>query len=158
MKSKISKKCYIFGTFNPIHNSHIKIAEYLLSQGKAIINNVISAFEFIKRPDIDFNDVSYCTGVSFEYDDEVIDQVQIEIKYEGYIAKAYREANKLKQMENRKIPEDIDYSKIKNLAHEACEKLEKIRPTTLAQASRISGVNPSDVEMILVYLESRHRQ
>ena len=131
--------------------------EYLLSQGKAVINNVISAFEFIKRPDIDFNDVTHYTGITFDYDNEIIEQVLIEIKYEGYIAKAYREANKLKQMENRKIPDDIDYSQIKNVAKEACEKLNKVRPTTLAQASRISGVNPSDVEMILVYLESRKK-
>ena len=131
--------------------------EYLLSQGKAVINNVISAFEFIKRPDIDFNDVTHYTGITFDYDNDIIEQVLIEIKYEGYIAKAYREANKLKQMENRKIPDDIDYSQIKNVAKEACEKLNKVRPATLAQASRISGVNPSDVEMILVYLESRKR-
>ena len=131
--------------------------EYLLSQGKAVINSVVSAFEFIKRPDIDFNDVTHYTGIAFDYDNDILEQVLIEIKYEGYIAKAYREANKLKQMENRKIPDDIDYSKIKNVAKEACEKLEKVRPATLAQASRISGVNPSDVEMILVYLESRKR-
>lgn len=132
--------------------------DYLLKQGKAIINGVVSAYEFIKRPDINFDDVTYCTGEAFEYNNDILEQVLIEIKYEGYIAKAYREANKLKLMENRRIPEDIDYSKIKNLAKEACEKLEKVRPATLAQASRISGVNPSDVEMILVYLESRNRQ
>ena len=130
---------------------------YLLSLGKAVINNTITAFDFIKRPDIDFSDVTYYTGIEFDYENEILEQVLIEIKYEGYISKAYREANKLKQMENRKIPDDIDYSQIKNVAKEACEKLNKVRPTTLAQASRISGVNPSDVEMILVYLESRNR-
>lgn len=129
--------------------------EYLLSQNKAVINNVITAFEFIKRPDIDFNDVSHYTGIEFNYSNDILEQALIEIKYEGYINKAYREANKLKQMENRKIPDDIDYSKINNVAKEAAEKLNKVRPSTLAQASRISGVNPSDVEMILVYLESR---
>lgn len=138
-------------------NPKQELNEYLLKQGKAVINNVISAFEFIKRPDIDFNDISYYTGIAFDYDNEVLEQVLIEIKYDGYIAKEYREANKLKQMENRKIPDDIDYSQIKNVAKEACEKLNRVRPTTLAQASRISGVNPSDVEMILVYLESRKR-
>ena len=138
-------------------NPKQELNEYLLKQGKAVINNVISAFEFIKRPDIDFNDISYYTGITFDYDNEVLEQVLIEIKYDGYIAKEYREANKLKQMENRKIPDDIDYSQIKNVAKEACEKLNRVRPTTLAQASRISGVNPSDVEMILVYLESRKR-
>ena len=139
-------------------NPKQELNEYLLSQGKAVINTSITAFEFIKRPDIDFNDVTHYTGIEFNYDTNILEQVLIEIKYEGYIAKAYREANKLKQMENRKIPDDIDYSKIKNVAKEACEKLNKVRPATLAQASRISGVNPSDVEMILVYLESRNRQ
>lgn len=138
-------------------NPKQELNDYLLSQGKAVINNVISAFEFIKRPDIDFNDVTHYTGITFDYSNDILEQVLIEIKYEGYIAKAYREANKLKQMENRKIPDDIDYSQIKNVAKEACEKLNKVRPATLAQASRISGVNPSDVEMILVYLESRKR-
>lgn len=138
-------------------NPKQELNDYLLNQGKAVINNVISAFEFIKRPDIDFNDVTHYTGITFDYSNDILEQVLIEIKYEGYIAKAYREANKLKQMENRKIPDDIDYSKIKNVAKEACEKLNKVRPATLAQASRISGVNPSDVEMILVYLESRKR-
>ena len=138
-------------------NPKQELNEYLLNQGKAVINNTISAFEFIKRPDIDFNDITHYTGIIFEYDRSILEQVLIEIKYEGYIAKAYREANKLKLMENRKIPDDIDYSQIKNVAKEACEKLNKVRPTTLAQASRISGVNPSDVEMILVYLESRKK-
>ena len=130
---------------------------YLLQTGKAVINLTVSAYDFVKRPDITFEDVEKYTQEMLDYSEEVKDQALIEIKYEGYIAKAYREANKLKSMENRKIPEDIDYSKINNIAKEAIEKLDKVRPTTLAQASRISGVNPVDIEMILVYLESRNR-
>lgn len=130
---------------------------YLLETGKAVINLTVSAYDFVKRPDITFEDVEKYTQEKLDYSEEVKDQALIEIKYEGYIAKAYREANKLKSMENRKIPEDIDYSKINNIAKEAIEKLDKVRPTTLAQASRISGVNPVDIEMILVYLESRNR-
>ena len=130
---------------------------YLLETGKAVINLTVSAYDFVKRPDITFEDVEKYTQEMLDYSEEVKDQALIEIKYEGYIAKAYREANKLKSMENRKIPEDIDYSKINNIAKEAIEKLDKVRPTTLAQASRISGVNPVDIEMILVYLESRNR-
>ena len=71
------------------------------------------------------------------------------------IKKEYKEASKLKQMESRKLPDDIEYEKIPNVAKEAIEKLNTVRPSTLAQASRISGVNPSDITMILVYLESR---
>ena len=130
---------------------------YLLENNKAVINTSVTAYDFLKRPDIDFKDVEKYIDEVLEFNVEVKDQALIEIKYEGYIAKAYREANKLKSMENRKIPEDIDYSKINNIAKEAIEKLNKVRPATLAQASRISGVNPVDIEMILVYLESRKR-
>ena len=130
---------------------------YLLESNKAVINTSVTAYDFLKRPDIDFSDVEKYIGFTLEYSYEVKDQALIEIKYEGYIAKAYREANKLKSMENRKIPDDIDYSLINNIAKEAIEKLDRVRPATLAQASRISGVNPVDIEMILVYLESRKR-
>lgn len=130
---------------------------YLLENSKAVINLSVSAYDFVKRPDITFEDVEKYTQEKLDYSSEVKDQALIEIKYEGYIAKAYREASKLKAMENRKIPEDIDYSMINNIAKEAIEKLNRVRPTTLAQASRISGVNPVDIEMILVYLESRKR-
>ena len=130
---------------------------YLIESNKAVINTSVTAYDFIKRPDIDFNDVEKYTNEVLEYLHEVKDQTLIEIKYEGYIAKAYREASKLKSMENRKIPDDINYSLINNIAKEAIEKLDRVRPTTLAQASRISGVNPVDIEMILVYLESRKR-
>lgn len=130
---------------------------YLIESNKAVINTSVTAYDFIKRPDIDFNDVEKYTNEVLEYSHEVKDQTLIEIKYEGYIAKAYREASKLKSMENRKIPDDINYSLINNIAKEAIEKLDRVRPTTLAQASRISGVNPVDIEMILVYLESRKR-
>ena len=130
---------------------------YLISNNKAVINLSVNALDFIKRPDITFEDIEKYTGEKILFSNEVKEQALIEIKYEGYIAKAQKVANKLKSMENRKIPEDIDYSKINNIAKEAIEKLDKVRPSTLAQASRISGVNPVDIEMILVYLESRKR-
>ena len=130
---------------------------YLINSEKAIINTSVNAYDFVKRPDISIEDVEEYTKEKLEYSLDVKDQALIEIKYEGYIAKAYREASKLKSMENRRIPDDIDYSLINNIAKEAIEKLDRVRPTTLAQASRISGVNPVDIEMILVYLESRKR-
>ena len=80
-------------------------------------------------------------------------QAEIQIKYEGYIKKALKEVERLKQLESIKIPEDIDYLKISNLASEARQKLLKILPTTLGQASRISGVNPSDIAVLSVYLK-----
>lgn len=132
---------------------------YLLEQNKSVINEKINAYDFLKRPNITFEDITKFTGESIDsyYDEAIKEKVLIEIKYEGYIIKEYREANKLKQMESRKIPEDIVYENIPNVAKEAIEKLNKIRPSTLAQASRISGVNPSDITMILLYLESKRK-
>ena len=133
-----------------------EINNYLMENNKPVINEKISAFDFLKRPDIDLNDLFNVTGLKYDLKPIVEEQLLIEIKYEGYIVKARKDADKLKQMESRKIPEDIDYTLIPNIAHEALEKLQKVRPETLAQASRISGVNPSDITMILVYLESRN--
>ena len=82
-------------------------------------------------------------------------RVEIDIKYEGYIDKAMKQANKLLKMEDYSIPKEIDYSLIQNLALEAREKLIKIKPLTIGQASRISGVNPSDISILLVYLKSK---
>ena len=89
------------------------------------------------------------------FDDEVLEQVEIDIKYEGYINKALKQASKLLKMEDYKIPSNIDYSIISNLALEAREKLNKIMPLTIGQASRISGVNPADISILLVYLKTQ---
>jgi tRNA uridine 5-carboxymethylaminomethyl modification enzyme len=84
---------------------------------------------------------------------EVAEQVEIQIKYEGYIEKSLQQVERLKKMENKKIPEDIDYDAITGLATEARQKLKQVRPLSVAQASRISGVNPADISILLVYLE-----
>ncbi|MFT9096973.1 MAG: tRNA uridine-5-carboxymethylaminomethyl(34) synthesis enzyme MnmG, partial [Liquorilactobacillus sp.] len=88
-----------------------------------------------------------------EIDNRVIEQVEIQIKYEGYIKKANQKVEKLKKMEAKKIPDRIDYSAIEGIATEARQKFEKIRPETLAQASRISGVNPADISILAIYIE-----
>ncbi len=134
-----------------------EINEYLLSKEKAVINEKISGYDFIKRPLIDFDDMKEVTKITFDEEVSIKEQALIETKYEGYISKEYKMAEKLMQMESRKLPDDICYEKIPNVAKEAIEKLNKVRPATLAQANRISGVNPSDITMILLYLESRGR-
>lgn len=138
--------------------------DYLLENGKNILNEKVNAYDFLKRPNTTLDDIKEYTKEDLSVtltdsikEDLIVDQLLIEIKYEGYIIKEYREANKLKQMESRKIPDDIKYEDVPNVAKEAIEKLNKVRPGTLAQASRISGVNPSDITMILLYLESRKR-
>lgn len=87
------------------------------------------------------------------FSDEIKEEVEINIKYEGYIKKEEKEAERMTSFENIKIPEDLDYQNINNLALEAREKLEKIRPTSLGQAMRISGVNPADIAILNIYLK-----
>ena len=113
----------------------------------------ISLYELLKRPLIKIKDLITLKKVDLKYDEEVLMQAEIQIKYEGYIKKALKEVERLKQLESIKIPKDIDYLKISNLASEARQKLLKILPTTLGQASRISGVNPSDIAVLSVYLK-----
>ncbi len=110
--------------------------------------------ELLKRPEITMAFLSNFT--SFPYSLEVMEQVEIGIKYEGYIKKAKKEAEKLQKIEGKQIPEDIDYQKVKNLASEARQKLSEVRPLTIAQASRISGVNPADIAILAVYLKKEY--
>ena len=114
----------------------------------------ITYADALKRPEITMEFLS--NFHEFKYDSEVIYQVEINYKYGGYIEKAYKEAEKLQKIEEKQIPEDIDYHKIKNLASEAKQKLDKIRPRTIAQASRISGVNPADMAILAVYLKKEY--
>jgi len=110
----------------------------------------------LKRPEIKFEFLD--SLINLDYSKEVKEQVEIELKYYGYINKAYKEAEKLQRIEEKQIPEDIDYNKIKNMASEARQKLSQIRPKTLAQASRISGVNPSDMAILAVYLKKEYNK
>ena len=109
----------------------------------------------LKRPKITLNLIEKFLDLS-NYSDDVKEQVEINIKYAGYIEKEYKEKEKLLKMEEKQIPEDIDYNKIKNIASEARQKLSLVRPTTIAQASRISGVNPVDISLLLVYLKKEY--
>jgi len=129
-----------------------EVNEYLLNHNLNVINEKISGFEFLKRPQTTFADLENLLNVNFG-EEEIKEKALINIKYYGYIEKAEKEAKKLELMENRKIPADFDYDAIHNLSSEAKEKLKKVRPETLSQASRISGVNPSDIAIILVWLE-----
>jgi len=97
--------------------------------------------------------IAQLTASDVELEDEVKEQVEIQIKYEGYIEKSLQQVDKLKKMENKKIPENIDYHAISGLATEARVKLTEVRPLSIAQASRISGVNPADISILLVYIE-----
>lgn len=128
--------------------------EYLVSIGTTPLKDGITLYDLLKRPEINFEHINHF--VKIEFDESVKEQVDINIKYAGYIKKANIEASKMVDLDNKKIPEDIDYDKIHNLASEAKQKLKQIRPTSIGQAIRISGVNPADISLIMVYLKKEY--
>jgi len=123
----------------------------------ALVTQSMKMFKIAARPQLDFSDVRKFPGVEEfilknNIDNEVVEQTEIHVKYSGYIEKEKNNADKLLRLENIKIPTNFDYQKIKSISFEAREKLTKIQPTTISQASRISGVSPSDVSVLLVYM------
>ena len=125
----------------------------ILKELNTSILDGISLYELLKRPGISILDFVNLNLIKEEYLDEVLEEVEINVKYEGYIKKEEKEAMKLKQMESIKISSDFNYLNVLNLASEARDKLNKVKPLTLGQASRISGVNPSDIAILSVYLK-----
>lgn len=111
----------------------------------------ISLFELLKRPEINLTNLT--KYLKNNYEEEIINKTQIMVKYEGYIKKQEREAKKMSEYDEIIIPEDTDFKKISNLALEAREKLQKVKPTSIGQAMRISGVNPSDISILMIYLK-----
>ena len=120
------------------------------------LNSGVSLYELLKRPEITLDSLIKNNLVSNEYSGEVKEQVTFAVKYEGYIAKEEQEVEKLLKLEEKEIPEDIDYDKVKNLASEARIKLKQVHPRTIAQASRISGVNPVDISVLSIYLKKEY--
>ena len=127
-----------------------EINEYLESIESSPLKDGISLYDLLKRPEISINNIMHF--IDLNYDNEVLEQVEINTRYEGYIKKANKDAEKMLNLENKLIPEDINYEDIPNIASEARQKLSEIRPTSLGQASRISGVNPADISILMVYL------
>mgnify|MGYP001943169612 FL=1 len=130
-----------------------ELQQLIEEHGATRLKDGILAYDLLKRPELSYDVIDKIAPSETELPREVKEQVEIQIKYEGYIKKALQQVDRLKKMENKAIPEDIDYSAITGLATEARQRLEKIRPLTVAQASRISGVNPADISILLVYLE-----
>ena len=128
---------------------------YLESINSTALLDGITLYNLLKRPEITMENIKHF--IDIDYSEEVLEQVEIMDKYEGYINKANREAEKMLDLEKIKIPEDIDYNVVPNLASEGRQKLNQVRPTTVAQASRISGVNPADISILMVYLKKENR-
>lgn len=126
----------------------------LTDKGAAPITEPVKAEQLLKRPELSYDDVAVLMPEpGWKVPEEVKEQVEIQIKYEGYISKQLQQVEKMKRMEKKKIPQDLDYSVIDGIATEARQKLDKVQPISVGQASRVSGVNPSDIAILLVYLE-----
>jgi len=117
----------------------------------------ISAYNLLKRPEITIENLRRENLIEITYSKEVEEEVEINIKYDGYINKAIKEAEKMKKLDDKKIPEDINYDNIKNIASEARQKLKEVMPTSIGQALRISGVNPADISILMVYLKKEYK-
>ena len=111
----------------------------------------MSLYDLLKRPEIEIN--SLLKFLKNDYSFEVLEQISLTAKYEGYINKSLKEVEKMEKAENRKIPIDFDYDSLHNLASEAKQKLKEVRPLTVGQAMRISGVNPADISVLTMYLK-----
>ena len=154
----LQKKKDINDLMNLLKESKITPTEEINSKLSSIptspIKDGIKLYELLKRPEIRMEHIKYF--IDIPYSEEVVNQVEINIKYEGYILKEEVEAEKMLKLENKPIPEGIDYYKIHNLASEAKQKLSEVRPTSIGQAIRISGVNPADISILSIYIKKEY--
>jgi len=132
-----------------------KIQEFLESKGSTGLKTAASLAELISRPELSYELTAELDSDRPELSEDVIEQININIKYDGYIKRQLKQVAQYKKMETKKIPVDIDYDDIKNLRLEARQKLNKFKPVSVGQASRIGGVSPADISVLLVYLEQR---
>ncbi|GEP80306.1 tRNA uridine-5-carboxymethylaminomethyl(34) synthesis enzyme MnmG [Staphylococcus carnosus] len=151
------KRDQIEAEINSLTNIRIKPNEHtqevIKSRNGSPLKDGILAIELLRRPEMDYQAILDILEEDHQIPADVEEQVGIQTKYEGYINKSLQQVEKVKRMEQKKIPHDLDYSKIDSLASEAREKLAEVKPLNIAQASRISGVNPADISILLVYLE-----
>ena len=157
MEEKLSKSNAFVDFFKETSVTHDEINPILESNNSSPVSQSGKLFKILARPNISVEDMCKVAAVKayiqeYNLDKEVIEQTEIQVKYSGYIDKEKNNADKLNRLEDIRIPENFDYSKIKSMSLEGREKLNKIQPRTISQASRISGVSPSDVSVLLVYM------
>lgn len=131
------------------------VQDYLVKKGSSSIKGGMNLEELLKRPEIAFTDLQKLTGVERDVLPEVAEELEIQIKYAGYLQKQEAHVARMEKMENKRIPDGIDYDHLSGLSREAQEKLNNVRPRTLGQASRIPGVSPADVTVLWVFMEQR---
>ena len=129
-----------------------EVNKVLESLGSSPISTGIKLSELLKRSELNYENLSSIDTNRPNLPDSVIEEAEIEIKYEGYIKLQLEQIEEFKKLENKKLDEDIDYEKILGLSLEARQKLNKMKPTSVGQASRISGVSPADISVLLIYL------
>lgn len=154
---KYAKAASFVDFFNETSVSPEEINPILEAKNSSPITQKGKMFRLFARPNIEMKDMLEIESVKHfvdenELDDEILEQVEVQVKYSGYIDKEKQNADKLNRLENLKIPADFDYSQLKSMSYEAREKLTKIKPATVSQASRVSGVNPSDISVLLVHM------
>jgi tRNA uridine 5-carboxymethylaminomethyl modification enzyme len=157
MEFKLNESEKMVNFFKETSVSVLETNPILESKQTALISQGDKMFKIFSRPQIELEDMLQFEKVKLyitenSLDQEILEQAEIQVKYSGYIEKERNNADKLTRLEEVKIPEDFDYNKIKSMSIEAKQKLSKIKPATIAQASRISGVSPSDVSVLLIYM------
>ena len=154
----LEKEKQIEEEINRLKNIHVganpKVQEFLVKNGSTPLQTSANLAEVIRRPELNYDLTKEIDDNRKELRKEVRDQVNINIKYEGYIKRQESQVKQFKKLENKKIPADVDYSKVNSLRIEAVQKLSKVKPSSIGQASRISGVSPADITVLLVYLET----
>lgn len=135
-----------------------KLVALLEQKNSSPLKNTSSLYDLLKRPELSYEDINDLSEEPSEVSTQVSEQVEVQIKYQGYIKKQLDQVERFNKMENRRLPEDIDYKEIKGLRLEAQQKLDNIKPLSIGQASRISGVSPADISVLLIYLEQTKRQ
>jgi tRNA uridine 5-carboxymethylaminomethyl modification enzyme len=130
-----------------------KTQQFLIKQGSSPLSTSASLAELIRRPELDYEILKDIDPNRPDLPKDVRDEVNIEIKYDGYIRRQEKQVAQFKKIEEKKIPEGIDYDKIPSLRNEARQKLKEVRPASIGQASRVMGVNPADLSVLMVYLK-----
>ena len=137
-------------------NPGTELDAILEEHGSAALRQTSSLYDILKRPQVSYQMIAPFDGNLKNYPQQVISQVEYEIKYEGFITRQLKEVERFKHIEHIKIPRDMDYDRVPSLSKEICEKLKRFSPLSVGQASRISGVTPAAITILMVYLKKYH--
>lgn len=158
----IEKENQINGEIKRLESTKIgatkQVAELLMKYDSTPLKTAVSLADLIKRPELDYEKIGEIDPERKELKSDVIEQININLKYEGYITRQMHQVEQYRKLENKKIPEDIDYDDVQSLRIEARQKLKQYRPISIGQASRISGVSPADISVLLIYLGARNQK